>query len=212
MKKPSNLRLLSLLRYLFMLFAISGTILFLLNFNGIFNGEHTCIRGWVTTANPWNAIEMPDAERAQVLKMFSFGKQRQFVMLEFSRLSEILQFPYLAFLLFDSLSWLTCLLILYQMVSFFKNLEGGTPFQMSTIRRVRFLALLVFGFPILRFLTSWILTSIVREARGASDLVIGTTVNLEDILIGTVSAIIIYSLVEIFRRGQTLQQEQDLTI
>ncbi|MCB0533560.1 MAG: DUF2975 domain-containing protein [Lewinellaceae bacterium] len=212
MKKPFNLSLLGLLRYLFMLLVLSGTILFLLNLQGIFNGEHICIRGWVTMIRPWNAIEIPGAGHVQALKMFNFGQQKQFIMLEFSRFAEVLSFPYLAFLIFDCLSWLTSLLILYQMMLFFKNLESGAPFQTSTIHKVRLIAFLVFTFPILRFLTSWILTNIVRKVQGASDLVIGTTVNLEEMLIGAISAIIIYALLEIFQRGQTLQQEQDLTI
>lgn len=217
MKKPFYLKLPKALYVLFLIGTVVGTALFLLQLSdrlGI-SGEHYYIRGWVNVFSPSDKmpfVELPSQEIGSSLKVFESSLKKEFVLIKFTSLSERVKVPYIWYTIAESMSWLAGLLILYQMMLLFKNIDRGSIFSPPSIRRVRFLALLVFCFPLLRFISAFALTNIVRKIQDTAEMRFFSSMRLDDILVGAISALIIYALVEIFRRGQTLQHEQDLTI
>jgi hypothetical protein len=144
-------------------------------------------------------------------KMFNFGDQR-LVMLEFPDLSSLLQARYLGYIGFQNLSGALVIFMLYQMFRIFRNLDLGATFRSDNIRRIRFIALAVLAFPIVRFVATSMLVRITNETQGNAIAPVRPPIFDEPVLLGGLLALIVFSLAEVFRYGTHLQQEQDLTI
>lgn len=213
MKTTSEITLVRLLHYVFLALSIAAAVLLLLeliSYFGITSGYYH-IRGWITTVGDPNPVVVPYSEGSGALKLFEMG-QKRFVMLEFADMQHLMQLQNLAYLFFQNLAWVLGILVLYQMMRIFRNLDRGITFRLDNIRRVRWIALLALSFPAARFIAARLLAGITNAAGGGQISMAGPAVRLEDIVFGGLIAMIIFALGEIFRRGEHLQQEQDLTI
>ncbi len=202
------------LHYLFMLLTAGGALALLLNLSAYFGvaSDGPFIRGWVTTvAESGNPVLLPHPDGSGDVKLYNFGEQK-LVMLEFADMSGMLKARYLFYLFFQNMAWVLAIYVLYELMRIFRNLDRGRIFQDENARRIRRIALAVLFFPLMGFIASRILTGVTYEAGGQTIGRVLPAAHLESLLMGVLVALVIFALVEIFRSGVQLQQEQDLTI
>lgn len=202
-----------LLQYLFLGGAALGCFLFLSEwYHHLGIGDGTgLIHGWVSGGVPEKTAEVQAQQQDILVKIYSLG-QREFVVLEFSNPADLFRSPQMPFLLFNSLSWLTVLWALWLLGQVFGSIKRETFFKEKIVRRIRLLACLILLFPLFRFLASQVLTVIVSVAQSGSGHFFRSAVHLEEVLLGAIAALVIYTLAGVFHTGNRLQQEQDLTI
>ena len=214
MKFAPKITLLRVLQYVFMGLLVAGTVLLVLNqieYFGLTDGRPT-IKGWVTTADdPIRSVSLTNPAGNGDLSLFNFNQQ-QFLVVNLTGRGDLFHSKYLGFILFKTLAWVCGLLVLYQMLRIFQNLNRGQTFREENIRRVQYIAFLIPAVPLTAFLAARILAGIVRSLPGYQSVGVRPADSVEDIVGGLLTALLIFSLVEIFRRGANLQQEQDLTI
>lgn len=202
------------LRYLFLVLTAGAALLLLLNLSAYFgiSSEGPFIRGWVTTVTePTQPTLLPHPDGSGDFKLYNFQEQR-LVMLEFADMSGLLKARYLGYLFFQNLAWVLAVFILFQVALIFRNLDRGQFFKEENTRRARRIALAVLVFPLTSYIASRILAGVNYEAGGHTITTVRPAVHLESLLLGVLSALVIFALVEIFNKGTQLQQEQDLTI
>ena len=212
MKATLKIGVPKVLRYTFLVFTAGGFLFFLVNLTGYFGiGSHgPFIRGWVTMWAEHKPVVIPQPDGGN-FKIFNFGDQR-LVILEFPDLPSLLQARYLGYIGFQNLSWVLVIFILYQMFRIFRNLDLGATFFSDNIRRIRFIALAILAFPIVKFVADSILVGITYEGQARAIALVRPPLLTEPLLVGGLLALVIFSLAEVFRYGTHLQQEQDLTI
>lgn len=205
-------------RVLYFLFAgLTGfaTLFALLNLSAEFaiGGGQPFIRGWVTTVQEPAAspVLLPHPDGSGDLKVYNFN-QPKFITLEFADMGSLLQSRYLGHILFQKLSWVLVIMVLYQFTRIFRNLDRGLIFREENIRRIRYIALTMPAIPIAGFAASRMLAGITYTAEGHTITTAAPVAQFEYILMGGLLALVILALVEIFRTGAQLQQEQELTI
>ncbi len=213
MKTVKSIRISKVLHYVFLCLTIGGCIFLLFNLSAYFGigGSGPFIRGWVTTITENNPVTVPHPDGSGDFKMFNFGTQK-LVMLEFANMSAFLQARYLGYILFQNLSSVLGIIILYQMFRIFRNLDLGAVFRIDNTRRIQYIALAVLGFPIVRHIAMKMMSGIVYEAQGHQITMARMPILTESLLMGGLLSLVIFSLAEVFRNGTQLQQEQDLTI
>lgn len=214
MKFAPKITLPRVLQYVFMSLLVAGTVLLVLNqieYFGLADGRPT-IKGWVTTADdPIRSVSLTNPAGNGDLSLYNFNQQ-QFLVINLASRGELFQTKYLGFILFKSLAWVCGLLVLYQMLRIFQNLNRGQTFRAENIRRVQYIAFLIPAVPLTAFLAARILAGIVRSLPGYQSVAVRPADSVEDIVGGLLIALLLFSLVEVFQRGAHLQQEQDLTI
>jgi Protein of unknown function (DUF2975) len=215
MKTKKNVRLSQMLHYVFIGLTVSAAVLMLLNLSAEFGigGGQPFVRGWVTTVQEPAAapVLLPHPDGSGDLKVYSFN-QPKFVTLQFDNMSSLLQSRYLGQLLLQKLGWVLVIVILYQFMRIFRNLDRGLIFREENIRRIRYIALAVPAVAIANFAASRLLAGITYTAEGHTITTAAPAAQFEFILFSGLLALVILALVEIFRNGAQLQQEQDLTI
>lgn len=213
MKSAPKITLPRVLQYVFMGLLVAGSVLWVLtqiNYFGLAGGRPS-ITGWVETVNvPVRPVSLTSPAVDGDLSLTNFNQQ-QFMVMQLAGRGELLQPKYLGFILFKNLAWICGLLVLYQMLRIFQNLARKQTFGVENIRRMQSVAFLIPAIPLMGFLAARILAGIVRALPGY-ELAVRPADSVEDIVFGLLIALLIYSLVEIFRRGAHPQQEQDLTI
>lgn len=213
MESTPKITLLRVLHYVFMGLMVAGIVLLVLNqvnYFGIFDGQAR-IQGWVTAVTDHQPVALTNPGDNGALNIYSFTQQ-QFLTMKFASRGDLFKPVYLGYILFQNLAWFFGILVLYQMLRIFRNLDQGATFQVENIRRVRYIAYLVPAIPLSAFLASRILAGIVRELPGYQSPGVKPANSVEDIVFGILIALLIFALAEIFRRGAHLQQEQDLTV
>lgn len=213
MESTPKITLLRILHYVFMSLMVAGIVLLVLNqvnYFGIADGQAR-IQGWVTAVTDHRPVTLTNPEGNGALNIYSFTQQ-QFLTMEFANRSDLFNPRYLGYVLFQNLAWLFGILVLYQMFRIFRNLDLGLTFQTENIRRVRYIAFMIPAIPLAAFLASSILAGIVRALPGYQSAGVKPADSVENIVFGILIALLIFALVEIFRRGTHLQQEQDLTV
>jgi len=213
MESTPKITLLRVLHYVFMGLMVAGIVLFVLNqgnYFGITDGQPS-IQGWVTAVGDHQPVTLQNPEGSGALNIYNFNQQ-QFLTMEFSSWSDLFKPRYLGYILFQNLAWLFGILVLYQMLRIFRNLDRGVTFQQENIRRVRYIAFMIPAIPLAAFLASRTLAGIVRALPGYQSLGVKPANPFEDIVFSGLIALLIFALVEIFQRGAHLQQEQDLTV
>ncbi len=213
MESTLKITLLRVLHYVFMGLMVAGIALFVLNqgnYFGITDGQPS-IQGWVTAVGDHQPVTLPNPEGSGALNIYNFNQQ-QFLTMEFASRSDLFKPRYLGYILFQNLAWLFGILVLYQMLRIFRNLDRGVTFQPENIRRVRYIAFMIPAIPLAAFLASRTLAGIVRALPGYQSLGVKPASSVEEIVFSGLIALLIFALVEIFQRGAHLQQEQDLTV
>lgn len=214
MKFAPKITLPRILQYVFMSLLVAGTVLLVLNqieYFGLADGRPG-IKGWVTTSDiPIQPVSMTSPAINGDLSLYNFNQQ-QFLVINLASRGELFQTKYLGFILFKSLAWVCGLLVLYQMLRIFQNLNHGQAFREENIRRVRYIAFLIPAVPLAAFLAARTLAGIVRALTDYQSVAVRPADSVEDIVGGLLIALLLFSLVEVFQRGAHLQQEQDLTI
>lgn len=214
MKFAPKITLPRVLQYVFMGLLVAGTVLFVLEqieYFGLADGRPT-IKGWVTTTdNPIRPVSLTNTPVNGDLSLTNFSQQ-QFLAMHLASRGDLFHSKYLGFISFKTLAWLCGLLVLYQMLRIFQNLNQGQTFREENIRRVQYIAFLLPAIPLTAFLASRILAGIVRSLPGYQSVAVRPADSVANIGGGLLIALLIFSLVEIFRRGANLQHEQDLTI
>jgi hypothetical protein len=205
-------------RVLYLLFAaltVFAALFALLNLSAEFSigGGRPFIRGWVTSVQEPAAapVLLPHPDGSGDLKVYSYS-QPKFIFLEFADMGALLQSRYLGHIFFQKLSWILGILVLYQFTRIFRNLDRGQIFRDENIRRIKFIALAVALVPVTGFAASRMLSGITYTAEGHTVRTAVPVAQMEYIIAGGVLALVILALVEIFRNGVQLQQEQELTI
>lgn len=213
-----TLKSMGLSRVLYFLFAaLAGlsVLMALLSLGSEFSigGGQPFIRGWVTTvqepADP--PVVLPHPDGSGDLKVYSFNQPR-FVVLEFANMGSMLQSRYLGHIVLQKLGWALIIFILYQFMRIFRNLDRGEIFREDNIRRVRYIGLALPAIPICNYAASRLLSGISYTADGHTITTAVAGGQMEYILMAGLLAMVIFALVEIFRNGARLQQEQELTI
>jgi len=213
MESTLKITLLRVLHYVFMGLMVAGIALFVLNqgnYFGITDGQPS-IQGWVTAVGDHQPVTLPNPEGSGALNIYNFNQQ-QFLTMEFASRSDLFKPRYTGYILFQNLAWLFGILVLYQMLRIFRNLDRGVTFQPENIRRVRYIAFMIPAIPLAAFLASRTLAGIVRALPGYQSLGVKPANSVEEIVFSGLIALLIFALVEIFQRGAHLQQEQDLTV
>lgn len=207
-----------LTRVLYFLFAgFTGfAILFVLfNLGAEFSigGGQPFIRGWVTTVQEPAAppVVLPHPDGSGDLKVYSLN-QPKFIMLKFADMGSMLQSRYLGQILLQKMAWVLIVFILYQFMRIFRNLDRGEIFRDDNIRRIRYIGLALPAIPVCNYAASRLLSGITYTADGHTITTAVAAGQMEYILMGGLLAMVIFALVEIFRNGAQLQQEQELTI
>jgi hypothetical protein len=102
------------------------------------------------------------------------------------------------------------LAVIYQLKRIFRTFHAGLIFKDENARRVRAIGLLTLGGAIANTLVSYFIGSLVAGDLGIAGATVSASLhlNIESFFAGLVLIV----LAEIFRRGTTLQAEQDLTV
>ncbi len=108
------------------------------------------------------------------------------------------------------------LVITFQLMLIFTNLKRNKVFELSVIRRLRIIAIIIAIAPVLQKLRSYWFSKVIEQNIEIQGHTIGSqnTFNIiyESLLYGVLPAILILILAEIFKHGMLLKQENDLTI
>lgn len=215
METVKRFRLSGILYWFFTALAAAALLFVMLNLSAEFSigGGKPFIRGWVTTVQEPAAppVLLPHPDGSGDLKVYSFS-QPHFVFLEFADMGAMLQSRYLGHIIFQKTSWALIILILYQFARIFRNLDRRQIFQEDNIRRIKWIALAVAIIPVTNFAASRLLSGITYEAGGHTITTAPGPSQIEYVVAGAILAFVILALVEIFRQGVQLQQEQELTI
>lgn len=213
MKKTEKVSLTMILRHVFMSLSIAGLVLMVFNLSVYFGigSQGPFIRGWVTSITEKEQVAIPHPDGSGDYKAYSFGTPK-LITLQFSDMSAMLKTRYLSYIFFQNMAWVIGIFILYQMFRIFRNLDLGAVFHTENTRRIRWIAIAVLAFPVVRFIAENLMFGIAYEAAGHSIEVARPPLMLEPIIAGVFLSLIIFALAEVFRNGAKLQQEQDLTI
>lgn len=215
MKTSKKISVSRVLYYLFAGLTVSTALFLVLNLSAQFSigGGKPCIRGWVIMvqepADP--PVVLPQTGENGQLKVYNLN-QPKFISLEFADMGSLLQSRYLGQIVLQQLSWVLCIFVLYQFTRIFRNLDRGEIFREENIRRIRYIALAIPAIPITGFAASRILAGITYTVDGHTITTATPAAQFEYVLFGSLLALVIFALVEIFRSGAQLQQEQELTI
>ena len=213
-----TLKSIRLSRALYWIFAgLTGfAVLFvLLNLSAEFSigGGQPFIRGWVTTVQEPAAppVLLPHPDGSGDLKIYQFNQPR-FITLQFADMGSMLQSRYLGHILLQKLGWALTIVVLYQFMRIFRNLDRGQIFREENIRRIRHIALAVPAIPLAGFAASRLLAGITYAVDGHTVTTAAPAGQFEYVFAAGLLALVIFALVEIFRNGAQPQQEQELTI
>lgn len=200
-----------LLYYFLFLVAAHGVLIFLYHlasFTGL-TGDTPFVRGWVRLIHN----DLPPAlQRPDGVKIFQFGRENALLIREFPAFQGFFEGPVLLFLLCESLTWLIGLGVLFQLGLIFRNLHRRQFFVPENVRRMRLIAAGVAALPVFRYGAESFLVRVLNARREFNDLFIAPAHHLELLAALWVIALFLFALVEIFRTGQHLQHEQDLTV
>ena len=215
MKKFKKIGLSRVVYLLFACLTGGAIVLMLLNVTSEFGMVHgqPFIRGWVTTIQEPAAppVLLPHPDGSGDLKVYQFN-QPKFITVAFADMGSLLQSRYIGHIFFQKLSWIMGIIVLYQFMRIFRNLDRGLVFREDNIRRIRYIALAIPAIPIANFAASRLLAGITYTVEGHTITTAVPVAQFEFILFSSLLALVIFALVEIFRSGAQLQQEQELTI
>lgn len=214
MKTLKSMGLAGVLHYLFWALTAGAALFTLLSLGSFFgfSGSGPSIKGWVTTVTESNTVAMSLPGGNGDFKLYNMGGAPRFVMLTFDDMSAMLQVRYLSFILFQGLSWLSAVFVLFQMARIFQNLHAGQTFRADNTRRIQWIGGAVLAFPALRYAALRILSNIAYEAQGHQIVTAPAPSSMDLLLFCGLIALVVLGLAEVFRYGNQLQQEQDLTI
>lgn len=212
MKATEKIGISKLLRYTFLLLSALVGLVLLLNLSGYLGitSEGPFLRGEIETngLRETAKIPLPDQGEFRVYK----AQETQVVLLDFATADAFFKLRHLAYLLFQNLTWALVVFVLYQMYCIFRNLDRRDIFPEENARRMRWIALAVLLYPFVGLEGSLLFRSIVSQLPGHQLSFYPVMVLTEEVLLGGLLSLIIYALAEVFRRGNHIQQEQDLTI
>lgn len=176
-----------------------------------FSGNEPFIHGWVTMATEQETIGTPHPDSSKNMTLYHSGHHK-LVTIEFADMSLLFKEKYLVYIVFHIAAWVLLIIVLYQMYQILRNLERGLVFQASNVRRIRWIALSILTIPLLLYVSGWILAGITYTFHGHQYVTDMPDLHRERVVIGTLVALVIFALGEIFRTGIRLKEEHDLTI
>lgn len=213
MSASVKLKLLRILQYVFMGLMVACAIKLLTNLYGYFgfSGNGPFIRGWVSMAAEKDPVGKPHPDGHGNMTLYDFAHQK-LVEVQFSEMDIILKERYIGYIIFQNLTWLLGIVVLYQMVRILRNLDRGLLLHAENVRRIRFIALAVFFIPVTHYIASHILAGITYTFHGHEYATSVPSAHLERVLVDWLVALLIFALGETFRTSVELKQEHDITI
>lgn len=212
MKSAFKIGLPKLMRYVFLAIMAGSALLLLLNLScyvGIAS-DGPFLRGEIATQGLHEISKVPLPDGGE-FRTYNF-KEQKLVMLDFATAEAFFQIRHLVYLLFQNMTWALAVFISYQMFRIFKNLDDGNTFQTENVRRIQWIAVAVFAYPITKLESELLFKGIVMRLEGQQMGFVPQALLSEKIILGGLLCLIICALAEAFRYGVQLQQEQDLTI
>lgn len=209
MKNSSKVTLMQVLHYVFGSLLLACTLLFLLTLLAElgFNGK-PCVKGWVTAVDFKYPGPLQSPDGARLYRFSGAG----FYMKEFDQISAAWQWSVALYFLAKMTGWLIGIWVLYQLMRLFRNLHQGLIFREENIWRMRSIGVASILFPVAKYLESNMLAYCSRQSSSFGEIVVEKGFQNETAVLPLLVAVLVFALVEIFRAGFNLQQEQDLTI
>lgn len=173
-------------------------------------GDGPVINGWVTMVTEQEPIGTPHPDSTKNMTLYHSGDHK-LITIEFSDMSLLFKEKYLVYVISHIIAWVLLILVLYQMYRILRNLEKGLVFQDANVRRIRRIALAIFIIPLLLYASGWILAGITHTFHGHQYVTDMPDLHRERLIIGSLAALLVFALGEIFRTGIQLKQDHDMT-
>lgn len=203
--------MLRLLQYVFIGLMLLCVFLLMKHISEYFGitGEGPIINGWVTMVTEQEPIGTPHPDSTKNMTLYHSGHHK-LITIEFSDMSLLFKEKYLLYVISHIVAWTLLIVVLHQMYKILRNLEKGLVFQDSNVRRIRRIALAIFIIPLLLFVSGWILAGITHTFHGHQYVTDMPHLHRERLIIGSLVALLVFALGEIFRTGIQLKQDHDM--
>ena len=173
-------------------------------------GDGPIINGWVTMVTEQEPEGTPHPDSTKNMTLFHSGDHK-LITIEFADMGLLFKEKYLVYVISHIVAWVLLILVLYQMHRILRNIEKGHIFQDSNVRRIRRIALAIFIIPLLLYASGWILAGITYTFYGHQYVTDMPDLHRERVVIGSLAALLVFALGEIFRTGIQLKQDHDMT-